>query len=36
MVDSISTPIEPFASKNIATPSDLNEEVEITWEVLKV
>ncbi len=36
IVDSISMPIEPFASKNIATPNDLNEEIEITWEVLKV
>jgi hypothetical protein len=36
IVGSISTPIEPFASKYITTPSDLNEEIEITWEVLKV
>jgi hypothetical protein len=36
IVCSISTPIEPFASKNITTPSDLNEEIKITWEVLKV
>jgi hypothetical protein len=36
IVGSISTPIEPFASKTIVTPNDLNEEIEITWEVLKV
>jgi hypothetical protein len=29
VVGSILTPSEPFASENIATPNDLDEEVEI-------
>jgi hypothetical protein len=32
----ILTPNGPSASKNIVTPNDLDEEVEIAWEVLKV
>jgi hypothetical protein len=36
IVGLISTPNELFASKNIATLNDLDEEVEIAQEVLKV
>jgi len=35
IVSSILMPSWPSASKNIAMPNDLDEEIEITWEVLK-
>ncbi len=35
IVSSILMPSWPFASKNIAMPNDLDEEIEITWKVLK-
>jgi hypothetical protein len=36
IVGLILTPNGPFAFENIVTPNDLDEEIEITWEVLKV
>jgi hypothetical protein len=36
IVHSILTPSEPSTFESITMPSDLDEEVEITWKVLKV
>jgi hypothetical protein len=36
VVGLILVPIEPSACEAIATPSDLDEEGKIAWEVLKV
>jgi hypothetical protein len=36
IVGFILTPNGPFAFENIAMPNDLDEDVEIGWEVLKV
>jgi hypothetical protein len=36
IVHSILTPNEPSSFESIIMPSDLDEEVEIAWEVLKV
>jgi hypothetical protein len=35
IVNSILMPSRPCASKSIAMPNDLDEEIEIAWEVLK-
>jgi hypothetical protein len=36
VICSILMPSQPFASKSITMPNDLNEEIKITWEVLKL
>jgi hypothetical protein len=35
VISSILMPSRPCAFKSIAMPNDLDEEIEITWEVLK-
>ncbi len=35
VVSSILMPSQPSASKSIAMPKDLDEEIKITWEVFK-
>jgi hypothetical protein len=35
LISSILMPSWPFASKSIALPNDLDEKIEVAWEVLK-
>ncbi len=35
LISSILMPSQPFASKSIALPNDLDEKIKVAWEVLK-